>query len=370
MTWIDRSFDLLDSSGEVIPVIGDSSQVFVALPAASPFNGAFEAVTAGPVQQRVQPGMAVRIHVSNLEGPQHRRFDYSVPVRQVVVDRGEIQGLAPATLGSLYALTYPIFMTEDDFSVGERFFNPSGPPAADQPANYSATPGIPNPVGTASNKATFANLLDGAQSMTIAGVTLAPLAVDEVVYVRWTGGSGGAAAPSGGFIAVITDHTGTNVTVRRYDGRGIVTDQQTTLSGSAWFSNAKVFDSAVTVTQTVVGVKTVWSARRYRNNVVISVFGDVVNDVVRANTDGILVEPAGFLRFGDPETGLDYGDMGHSHKVSRGDAPFNENIAPHVSTARENLASTIVARKHGHGYLPRHTHVIPKFAAFLLCEKL
>ena len=34
---------------------------FVALPGGAPFNGAYEVVTTGPVQQRIQPGMALRI---------------------------------------------------------------------------------------------------------------------------------------------------------------------------------------------------------------------------------------------------------------------------------------------------------------------
>jgi len=365
--WISQSFDLLDLSGKTIPVVGDSTPSFVALPATAPFNGAYEIVTVGPVQQRIQPGMSVRVRTSTLPGANNRRFDYSVPIRQVVVDRSELAGPAPGDLGALHAITYPLFMTDAQFLNGERAFNPSGPPAASQPTAYASTNVSGSPVGTLGNKASFSGLVDGASTMTISGVTLTPLAVGEVVYVRWQAASVSAIY---GFIAVITGKMNQNITVRRYDNRGIVTDQQLPLAGDAWFSNALVFDSAVTINRTFIGTQVVWSARRYRNDCVVSVFGDVVNDLVRSNTQGILIEPSGFIRSGDPGAGIDYGTMGHSHKIGRGDAPYNENLAPHVSLQRENLPSTVVARQHGHGYLARHAHVIPEFAAFLLCEKL
>lgn len=370
LTWVNRSFDLLDENGNTIPVIGDGAVAFVALPNTSPFNGAYEVVTTGPVQQRVQPGMALRIRTSTLPNREARRFDYSVPVRQVVMDRAELLGLAPVTLGSLYAISYPVFMQQGDFSAGERFMTPIGPPASLQPTSYSGVGGVLAPVGTQSRKAAFAGLSDGAAAMVITGVTLGPLAAGEVVYVRWNGTGGGVAAPTGGFVARVLSNVSGTVTVERFDGAGIITDQTAPLAGDAWFSDARVFDSAVVVTRTVVGATTVWSARRYRSNFVLSVFGDVVSDIVKSNQQGVVVEPAGFLRFADPAIGFDYGSQGHSHKVVRGDAVFNENIAPHVSGGNEGLASTVVARRHGHGYLPRFTHVIPRFAAFLLCEKL
>ncbi len=368
MTWLNRSFDLLDDSGAPIPVVGDGATAFVTLPSAAPFNGAYEVVATGPVQQRIQPGMALRIRTSTRVGPHARRFDYSVPVRQAVMDRAEILGLAPVTLGSLYAITYPVFMQESDFLAGERFLRPIGPPSGGQPTTYSGVAGVPNPVGTATNRASFSGLSDGAAVLAVTGVTLAPLAVGETVYVRWT--ATGFSAPAGGFVAVVVSNSSGTVTVKRLDGAGIVTDQSAPLSGLAWFSDARIFDSAVTVTRTVVGSVTVWSARRHRTNFVLSVFGDVTADVTRSNRSGILVEPAGFVRFGDPKVGFDYGSQGHSHQVLRGDAVFNENIAPHVSLGNEGLSSTVVARRHGHGYLPRHTHVVPRFAAFVLCERL
>lgn len=371
MEWNNQSFDLLDSNGNTIPIEGDTQDITVVLPSQAPFNSAFETVVLGPVHQRIQPGMSLRIKVSDIDTPSNRLFDYSVLVRQAFVERTEAPGVDSNT-----GITYPVFMSSADFAPEEITFTPVGPPSSQQPINYSAAlpttgGGIPlSPKGTKANPASFSGLQAGAATMVITGVQLTPLAVGETIYIRWTSTSTifGGTTTSGGFLGKIVANAGSNITVARLDGRGmIVTGATTPISGTAYFSDGLVFGSDSVVTRTVIGQAVVWSARRFTSSFRLTVFGDVAADVIAFNSE-LVVEPSGFIRYGSEP--LDYGSMGHSHEITRGDAPFNENIAPHVSLNDENISPTWVARKHGHGYMPKYLFPIPRFIAFLLCEKL
>jgi hypothetical protein len=150
----------------------------------------------------------------------------------------------------------------------------------------------------------------------------------------------------------------------------------------AFLSDAKLFDpNSVVVNKAVIRGKAMWSVRAFKTSLTLSVFGDVVDDVRANNFEGIVVEPSGYIRYGDTVVddlypdgrirGFSYGSMGHSHEITQGDATFNENIAPRVATYKESEVSpTSVARKHGHGFFPKYIYPMPEFAAYLMCEKI
>lgn len=150
----------------------------------------------------------------------------------------------------------------------------------------------------------------------------------------------------------------------------------------AFLSDAKLFDpAAVVVNKAVIRGKAMWSVRSFKTTLTLSVFGDVANDIRANNFEGVILEPSGYIRYGDTVVddlypdgrirGFSYGSMGHSHEISQGNATFNENIAPRVATYKESeVAPTAVARKHGHGFFPKYIYPMPQFAAYLMCEKI
>jgi hypothetical protein len=150
----------------------------------------------------------------------------------------------------------------------------------------------------------------------------------------------------------------------------------------AFLSDAKLFDpTSVVVNKTVIRGKAMWSVRSFKTTLTLSVFGDVSSDVRANNFEGVVLEPSGYIRYGDTVVddlypdgrirGFSYGSMGHSHEISQGNATFNENIAPRVATYKESeVAPTAVARKHGHGFFPKYIYPMPQFAAYLMCEKI
>jgi len=150
----------------------------------------------------------------------------------------------------------------------------------------------------------------------------------------------------------------------------------------AYLSDAKLFDpNSVVVNKAVIRGQAMWSVRAFTTILNVSVFGDVTEDVRANNVEGIVLEPSGYIRYGDtviddlyPDgriRGFSYGSMGHSHEISQGNATFNENIAPRVATYKESeVTPTPVARKHGHGFFPKYFYPMPQFAAYLMCEKI
>lgn len=363
--WADRDFPLLDAAGRTIPVLGDASQIQVTLPAAPPFHGALESIVIGPTQQRLQPGMSLGVRASNVPG--NYEYDFSAPIRQAFVDRQELAGSPPTAVpGGVHDITYPLFLSASQFDAGERNFDPIGPDKVGQPTSYSFNTSVfPNNQGSSlARPATFGGLTDGAPTMTFTGVGLTGLGEGELVYVRWISGS-----LSGNFIAKIDLNQSGNVTVSRADGHAMVADGTTgSISGTGYFADAKVFGVDALVTRTLIANDPVWSARRFDVRTIATVFGDVTAEIVANNTDGIVLEPSGFIRYGTQD--FDRGDLGHSHLVTAGDADFDANVAPHVNAANEFLAPTRVARDHGHGHFSKHHHVIPRFFAVIPCIKM
>lgn len=382
LIWDDQTFDLLDEEGNTIPIKGEAQTVQVSLPPQAPFNGAFEQLRIGPVHQRIQPGMSLRVKTSDVETPTNDLFDYSVPIRAAFVNRQEIAGPYVDPEAPRFTNNYPIYIDGADLDPSEQNFEQIGPDRTQQPTSYSlaTTPGFSltpfNVTGTQANPGTFSGLRDGDATMTITA-TLAPLAAGETVYVRWTTvptlggllGGGPQQIYSGAFIATILSNNNGTIVVERKDGNGMVVDGTTaSVGGTAYFTDAKEFDPSVLVTRSVVGSGIVFSARRFAGSFVMTTFGDLTFDVLNFNEE-LTVEPSGMIRYADP--GFDYGGMGHSHEVKQGDASFTDRIAPHVNqTLESQINSTVVARKHGHGFFPKYVFPIPEFRAYLLCEKL
>jgi hypothetical protein len=150
----------------------------------------------------------------------------------------------------------------------------------------------------------------------------------------------------------------------------------------AYLSDAKLFDpNSVVINKSVIRGQGMWSVRAFTTVLNVSVFGNVVDDIMSNNFEGVVVEPSGYVRYGDTVVddlypdgrlkGFSYGSMGHSHEITQGNATFNENIAPRVATYKESeVAPTSVARKHGHGFFPKYFYPMPEFSAYLMCEKV
>lgn len=370
LTWLDASFDALDADGAAITIPDTATTASLALPNVPPFNGAYEAVALGPTRQRVQPGMSLRVKMSNLSADE---YAYAAVVSRAYVAREEVVGPAPTAWPATEQLTYPLFLRGNNFDPPERAWTPIGPDKTQQPTTFtpepSALPGGPIFGGAPAGPPSFSGLVNGANLMTITGVP-AGLAVGKLTFVRWTSGANPATALSGAFVGEVMSVVGATVTVRRYDGRGMVVyGAGGPRSGTATLSDAKVFHPSILLTRTLVNGEPMWSARRFSSECVVEVAGDVVGDVTQYNDDGLVLEPSGYVRY-LPGGGFDVGSGGHSHEIVRGDATYNENVAPHVNSGHESLPPTSVARRHGHGYMPGFVHPLPPFFAGLLCEKL
>lgn len=373
--WDSDDFPILDSAGRSQIIPGDSEQVQVTLPIAAPFFGATEAIPFGATYQRPQPGMSLRVRSSNIDD--NLTYDYSVPIRQAFVSRVNLSGSAGAIAGSLNDLLYPFFLSASQFSQGEASFTPVGPAEVDQPVVYTGPAVGSTPRGTSSNPAVMVGLHPQSADVTLQNVGLTGIAVDDVVYLRWQSDatvatSGGSTTPAyfGSFIAVVTSsQNGGNVTFARFDGNGMVLDGAVNgVRGTAYITDARAFGSDVLVTATSVNGQNVWSARRFKTSTIITVFSDITLDLSLNHEDGIVLEPSAFIRYGDSD--FDLGDRGHSHVVSPGDAEFDANVAPHVNSNHDTLPVSIVARNHGHGYMDKYHHVIPRFFAAIPCIKL
>lgn len=420
LRWEGRSFDLLGADGRPLAVPGAATAVSALLPDGATFGApdavsdVYETLTVGPVRQRAVPGMGVRVRATSFADPYARNFDYVATIRDVVAERVEIDGPAPG--GPPYdGVSYPYFMWSGAFRPGEVNFTPLGPPSAagsgvGQPASYAGlnsafgtvtydylgasvtARGYVGAPGSASSttekRALFSGFRAGDPTLTLTNVSLPSLSAGMRVYVRWRRLIGGPHLPANigltvgaaelGFVAEVVSYAppygavaGT-LTVRRADGHAMVTDQAGPIGGVAAVSDVRLFPSSVALTRTPIDVGTasgyVWSARRYVSTTSVFVAGDVAADVVAFNAEGLVLEPSGLLRYGD--AGFGYGDGEHVHVVTRGDAPFNENLAPHVSTPNANGTPAVrVARRHGHGPLGSPAFVVPPYRAFLLCEK-
>ena len=367
LEWDNKDFPVLNAVGQSTLIEGDSEVVSVTLPAAPPFYGAAEAVTFGPTHQRPQPGMSLRVRVSN-EGISP--YDYSVPVRQALVERTTLIGFPPVSPGNQNYISYPLFMSASEFSAGESLLDPIGPPEAQQPTTYSKNT-LSTAIGVKGNPAPVGHIENGLQTLVVISVTATGLSTGELVYFRWSTPVGGSNSTpiTGGFVARVISNQAGQVTIERADGASMVVDGVVgAVSGSGYFSDARLFGSDVVVTRTVVADAPVWSARRFKTVTKITVFSDVTEDVTNNNSAGITLEPSGFVRYGDGD--FDLGSMGHSHAIVRGDAVLDENAAPRVSQAYEYLPATQVAREHGHGFMTKYHHVIPRFFAAIPCIKL
>jgi len=429
LTWQDRSFDLLDAEGRTIPIAGAEEVRALSLPdgpsfGAPGYGDIYETVVVGPVQQRPQPGMALRVRATSYLDPYVRRFDYSTTVRHASAVRTEVAGAVPFATAPYSGISYPYFMWSGAFMTGESNYPPVGPPSTVsglpatvtfQPESYSGISynapffnyngaggstfyakgyllaGYGSFIGE--QRAMFSGLAHGAPTMTLNNVSLPNLTVGKAIYVRWrrlvgsvtsgvTNTNATVDKSHHGFVAEVVAYTppatangvGTLV-VKRYDGNSIVTDYGTPIGGIAAVTDAIVFHDTVIITRTPVDAAgqtgSIWSARRFSATTSLAVCGDVSADLAAYNGTGVLLEPAGYIRYAEPGA-YDPGSMAHAHAVTRGDAPFNENIAPHVNQHSSVSATPFshVARKHGHGPLGRASHTMPPFFSVLLCEKL
>jgi len=423
LIWRNQSFDRLGDDGVTMPIVGAQDISAALLPDGASFGAPaltdiYEVIASGPVQQRPQPGMSLRVKTSPYLDPYVRRFDYVTVIRDIVTQQAEVAGPAPAS-GAVYSgLVYPYFAWSGSYRPGEVNFTPVGPPggitsgtATVQPTGYAGLTiggGVTSyPVGGANytargyynapgddtialdKRAHFSGLANGAPFMTLTNISLPNLAAGAIVFVRWksllgspnssTNDSTTVTSVDKGFVAVVESYTAPSnavsagvAVVRRYDGNGMVTDQSSAVGGIAAVSDALLFHPTARLTRTAVDTGSqsgyVWSARRFAADTYIAVHGNPIADLTAYNSSGIVLEPSGFLRFGEP--GYDPGSMAHAHTVTRGDAPYNENLAPHASSANSGAPSSRVARRHGHGGLGRPAFVFPPYYAALLCVKL
>jgi len=381
MTWTDKVFDLLDSNNKPIPIESDQQEINFQVPSAVlPFSASSfqEIVKYGPNQPWIQPGMSIRIRTSDVQSGSGRQLDYSALVRQIAVKKEHVTSpRSDGQTSKYFSGPYPYYLASSNFSAGEEGFPPAGPWYADQPggAGFNVTP-----VQGFLAVGLSTTLSDGDETMRLNSVNITDASINRLLFVRWTTAT---ASVNGNFIAQIKYALPIgpdiyNLTLVRYDGNPMVvnptaTAQSRTVQATVSLSEAQIFDPRAVVTRldkpysSGSPYRVLWSVRLFSTMTTISVNGNVASDISDYNTD-LTVEPTGFLKFGEPE--FSYGSMGHSHEIIQGDAPFNTNIAPHVTGNYYTNPRTEVARKHGHGFMPRHVYPMPEFVAYLLCEKI
>lgn len=360
LTWNNVAFDLLDENNQPIPIPSDQFEIVEQLPSSISSsawaNNRTEIIKYGPNQPWIQPGMSLRIRSTDEDYGRGRELDYSTLVRQVAVTR------TPSSQATRY-------YSSIEFDFGEFDIPPAGPPKSTQPSDVLVA-------GTA-------NIQRGSATIVVPNIdsTNVDIYVGRRFYVRWVY-PGGA---THGFIGLVDradlifQDDGLSrytLTIRRYDGYPMVVDEtDMTVSVAVSLSSAEVFNAADVVTrmytvQTQGSARTravIWSVRRFTSTTEISVNGDVVSDILSFNSV-VMVEPTGYIKFGDPANYFDYGSMGHSHEITRGDAVLNSNLAPVSISTGYSIPE--VAREHGHGFMPKHTYPIPQFIAYLVCEKI
>lgn len=364
LTWNNAAFDLLDDNNQPIPIPSDQFEIVEQLPSSISSiawaNNRTEIIKYGPNQPWIQPGMSLRIRATDVNHGRGRELDYSTLVRQVSVTKN------PTGQSTRY-------YSSIEFDQGEFDIAPAGPPKTYQPSD----------VLIAAN----ANIQRGNATIVVPNVdnTNVDIYAGRVFYVRWSYLNG----VTHGFIGLVEradlifQDTGVSrytLTIRRYDGYPMVVDEtdlnipiSLTLSSAETFNFADVV-SRIYAVHTVGSTSdpdrtraTIWSVRRFKSTTKISVNGDVVSDILSLNPV-LTVEPTGYIKFGDPSNYFDYGSMGHSHEITRGDAVLNSNLAPVSISTGYSLPE--VAREHGHGFMPKHTYPMPRFVAYLVCEKI
>lgn len=139
-------------------------------------------------------------------------------------------------------------------------------------------------------------------------------------------------------------------------------------------ASATTFDlPGITMQQLTVttgnGVEKIWSVRVADYSISATVYGDATNV-----SGKLIVEPSGYLRFGDPATLLDYGTSGHSHIVDKKDTNIRvENLLPVIkfgAGSYNTVPFTPVASDHDHGYLDKYRWPLPPFRLLTVCTKL
>jgi hypothetical protein len=115
-----------------------------------------------------------------------------------------------------------------------------------------------------------------------------------------------------------------------------------------------------------------WTTRLSVPDIEVTLQGNlVVPDLVTK----LIVEPAGYLKYSEPDsTQLDYGSGGHSHKLDGDSIVADIDAVPKVNEFNNDFKLTVpftdVASEHGHGILSTYRYPLPSFRMFTLCEKL
>lgn len=362
LRWDNQTFNLLDSNNLPTPIEGEQREYVVSnINIGTEWANKIEVIKYGPNQSWIQPGMSVRVRASDYAFGDGRIHDYSTLIRQVVVTKRLNDAMPPMYIGS------------NNFAEGEFDIPPVGPPGS-YPENLgpqqSTTPVYPYLAGI------FGVIERGRSHVELSEIpTTNPIVEGDLFYVRWNTGTSNT-----GFVGlvddvVLVDNLGAEpsyvIRIRRYDGRPMVVDN-TDLPFDTSFTlcTATIYPDTTEVVKiysTINGAPgIVWSVRDFVNKTEIAVNGDVVSDIISYNSS-LIIEPTGFIKFADPANFLSYGSMGHSHKITRGDATLNTDIAP-VSTA--TIRPFEVARAHGHGFMTKHIYPIPPFTAYMICEKV
>ena len=359
LRWENQTFNLLDSNNLPIPIEGEQREYVVSnINIGSEWGNKIETIKYGPNQSWIQPGMSVRVRASDYTFGQGRANDYSTLVRQVVVTKRLNDAVAPVYIGS------------NNFAAGEFDIPPVGPPGS-YPANLgpqqSSTPVYPYLTGI------FGVIERGRSHVELSEIpTTNPIVEGDLFYVRPDGVSGFVGLVDS---VVLVDNLGADpsyvIRIRRYDGRPMVVDStDLPLDTSFTLCTATIYPDTTEVVKIYSAINNgpgvVWSVRDFINRTEIAVNGDIVSDLLSYNSS-LIIEPTGFIKFADPANFLSYGSMGHSHRITRGDAVLNKDIAP-VSTG--TVRPVEVARSHGHGFMTKHIYPIPPFAAYMICEKV
>lgn len=360
LVWNNKSFDFIGSDGHPIPIASDqfeyTEQIPTTVSMAQWNNNRTEIITYGPNQPKIQPGMSIRVRASDVSQGRGREMDYSAVVRQVAVSRK--RGTKPTE-----------YYASSGFDIGEFDIPPVGP---------HKDSALQNAAVQASATGTIQRGNDVIHLYNVTTTNM-QVYVGRVLYVRWTHPAYGGLTH--GFVGILRKadlvfsetSTGHNLDIARYDGQPMVVDEtDASVPTTFVLSAANIFPPSAVVTRTyTVQAQTIrsiiWAVREFIDRTEISVNGDVVSDVLSFNST-LTIEPTGYLRFGNPTDYFSYGTMGHSHELTRGDAVVNSNIAPVSMSGGYNIPE--IAREHGHGFMPKHAYPLPKFVAYLVCERV
>jgi len=376
LTWSYITFDFIGDDNKPVPIESDQQEIVYTIQHNVLGNqqNYREIVKYGPNQPWIQPGMSLRIRTSDIDSGTTRLLDYSAIVRQVAVKNEHVTVAAidgqntPTFLGP-----YPYYLASWNHSPGEANIPPVGPWTNHQPGGAGGF-GLNPASGGAIAVGLTTTITNGDEVMHLNNVNVPGAKLGKIVYVRWTAGN---TVSPGNFVGQIKYLTEVgpdtyNLSIVRYDGNPMVVDPSTTgqsrtAQATVSLFEGQIFDPRAVVTRIDIQSGVLWSVRLFENETKIAVSGNVAQDLETYNIS-LSVEPTGFLKFGEP--GFSYGSMGHSHKITQGDAPFNTNIAPHYTGQYYTNPRSEVGREHGHGFMPKHTYPIPEFVAYMLCEKI